>query len=120
MKKITKIFITLGAVALIGFYGNACAAETIGAIATGVTESFAGLAKLITAGAFLAGIGFAMAAIFKFKAHKDNPQQIPIGTPIALLFVAAALMFLPLVYGSMGETIFGKTGRGELTGVSTF
>lgn len=95
--------------------------QTLGTIATTVIGSFEGLAKLITAGAFLAGIGFAMASIFKFKAHKDNPQQIPIGTPIALLFVAAALMFLPTVYGSIGTTIFGTGGtKGTLSGTTSF
>ena len=96
-------------------------APTLGAIATTVVTSFEGLAKLITAGAFLAGVGFAMASIFKFKAHKDNPQQIPIGTPIALLFVAGALMFLPTVYGSIGTTVFGTGAtKGSLTGTTEF
>lgn len=95
--------------------------QTLGTIATTVVTSFEGLAKLITAGAFLTGIGFAMASIFKFKAHKDNPQQIPIGTPIALLFVAAALMFLPAVYGSIGTTVFGTGAtKGTLTGTTSF
>src|SRR5579862_3428158 len=55
--------------------------KNLGAIATTLTGSFAGVAKLITAGAYMAGIGFAMASMLKFKAHKDNPTQIPIGTP---------------------------------------
>ncbi len=93
--------------------------NTVGTIATTITESFAGLSKLITAGAFLAGIGFAMASVLKFKAHRDNPQQVPIGAPIAMLFVAAALMFLPTVYGSVGLTVFGQGAtKGSLTGVT--
>lgn len=95
--------------------------ETIGAIAEGVTSSFSGIAKLITGASYLAGIGFALAAILKFKAHKDNPQQIPVGTPIALVFVAAAMMFLPTVYSSSGITIFGTNAKpGQLSGVSSF
>jgi intracellular multiplication protein IcmD len=35
----------------------------------------------------------------KFKQHKDNPTQTPIGTPIALVFIAAALLFLPSILG---------------------
>ena len=51
--------------------------------------------------------GFGAAAIAKFKAHKDNPTQIPVGTAIVLLFVRAALIFLPYIF-SMGEaTLFG-------------
>lgn len=94
-------------------------AKNIGTIATTITESFAGVAKLITAGAYIAGVGFALTSILKFKAHKDNPTQIPIGTPIALLFVAAALMFLPTLFGIAGQTVFGTTaGMGGLTGTT--
>lgn len=95
--------------------------QTLGSIAENITTSFSGIAKLITGGSYLAGVGFAMAAIMKFKAHKDNPQQIPVGTPIALVFVAAAMMFLPTVYSSSGVTIFGTSAKpGQLSGVSSF
>lgn len=95
------------------------AAQDIGTIATTITQSFAGVAKLITAGAYIAGVGFALTSILKFKAHKDNPTQIPIGTPIALLFVSAALMFLPTLFGIAGQTVFGTTaGMGGLTGTT--
>jgi intracellular multiplication protein IcmD len=36
-------------------------------------------------------------AILHFKQHKDGPTQIPIGTPISLEFIAAALLFLPTI-----------------------
>jgi len=34
----------------------------------------------------------------KFKAHKEQPTQVPISQPIALLFIAAALIFVPSVF----------------------
>lgn len=83
--------------------------STLGEMALMITQSFYGLAKLITAGAYMAGIGFVMASMLKFKAHKDNPTQIPIGTPIALLFVGSALIFLPHIFIIAGYTIFGGT-----------
>jgi intracellular multiplication protein IcmD len=104
---------------LLFFYaGTAAAADysNIGTIASGITGSFKGISQLIIAAAFLAGLGFAMAAILKFKAHRDNAQQVPIGAPIALLFVAAALMFLSTVYGSMGATVFSGAAPGSLSG----
>lgn len=78
---------------------------TIGSVATSITQSFANLAKLITAGSYVAGLGFSIGAILKFKQHKDNPTQIPVGTPIALLFIGAALLFLPSILDAAG----GKT-----------
>lgn len=103
-------------ISLLFFYVSTATAADIGTIATTITASFAGLSKLITGGAVIAGLGFAMAGILKFKAHRDNPQQVPIGAPIALIFVAAALMFLPTVYESAGTTVFGTATKGQLTG----
>lgn len=102
----------------------AAAASTgmsIANIATNVTASFYGIAQLITAGSYIAGMGFALAAVLKFKQHKDNPTQIPIGNPIALLFVAAALIFLPTIFGTANQTLFGGSGSAAgVTGISTF
>lgn len=92
------------------------AAQTIGTIAANVTESFGNLAKLITAAAYIAGLGFAVGAVLKFKQHKDNPTQIPIGTPIALIFIAAALVFMPSILGVTGATLFGAGQKGESGG----
>lgn len=83
---------------------------TVGAMASSITSSFTNLTKLITAGSYLAGLGFSIGAIMKFKQHKDNPTQIPIGTPIALVFIAAALLFLPSILGVTGATMFGTSG----------
>lgn len=84
---------------------------TLGNMASQIIKSFASLTKLITAGAYLAGMGFAVGGIMKFKQHKDNPTQITIGQPIALVFVAAALIFLPTILGMTGATMFGGSGK---------
>ena len=107
---------TLGLLALtslvVGTAAFASATQSgIGGVATQVTSNFTAIAKLITAGSYVAGMAFAVGAIVKFKAHKDNPTQIPIGTPIALLFVGAALIFVPTVFKVAGQTIFGASGK---------
>src|SRR4051812_3841441 len=66
---------------------------TLGTVASNITGSFEAVTKLITGGCYLAGLGFAVTAILKFKQHKDTPQQVTIGTPIALVLIAAALLF---------------------------
>jgi intracellular multiplication protein IcmD len=89
----------------------------LGQVANNVTDSMGSFALLITACSYIAGLGFAMASIFKFMAHKNNPTQVTIGQPIAMLFVAAALLFLPSVFGAAGATLFGTDGKsGEVTG----
>lgn len=96
------------------------AGQTLGQVATQITGSFSELAKLITASSYVAGMGFALSSILKFKQHKDNPQQIPIGTPIALLFIAAGLIFLPTIFHVAGQTVFGTSATsGGVSGVSS-
>ncbi len=106
--------LVLGSFGLLLFASESMAAvTTIGGMASQVTDSFTNLAKLITAGSYIAGLGFSIGAIMKFKQHKDNPTQIPIGTPIALVFIASALLFLPSILNVAGGTMFAG---GEVAG----
>ncbi len=93
----------------------------IGSVAAQVTSNIANIARLITAASYVAGMAFVVGAIVKFKAHKDNPTQIPIGTPIALLFVGAALIFAPTVFRVSGGTLFGASGTvAGVSGIASF
>ena len=111
-KKFTnnKRLVRIASVGSMLLMSQVVAALTVGNMASEITGSFVNLTKLITAGSYLAGLAFAIGAIMKFKQHKDNPTQIPIGTPIALVFIAAALLFLPTILGIAGSTMFGSTG----------
>ena len=93
------------------------ASEDLGSIASNITSNFSELTNLITACSYIAGLGFAIGAIMKFKMHKDNPTQVPIGTPISLVFIAAALLFLPSILSVTEYTVFGSTG-GTVAGPS--
>lgn len=56
---------------------------------------FGNIETLITANAYLAGLGLAAGAIMQFKMHQDNPSQVPIGTPIgSLLFGMSCPVFV--------------------------
>jgi len=104
------------------YAGCALADQDLGNLAAGVTGSFANIGKLMLATSYLAGIGFAIAAIFKFKQHRDNPTQIPIGTPITLLAVGVVLIFLPGIIKPAGQTLLGSGGSnaaGGFTGAGT-
>jgi intracellular multiplication protein IcmD len=93
----------------------------VGSVAAQVTSNVGNIARLVTAASYVAGMAFAVGAIVKFKAHKDNPTQIPIGTPIALLFVGAALIFIPTVFRVSGSTLFGASGTvAGVSGITSF
>jgi len=84
------------------------AVSDVGGMASSLAGAISPMAKLISGASVVAGFGFALGAIFKFKAHKDNPQQIPIGTPIAMLFIAVALLYMPFLFTRLGYQTFGS------------
>lgn len=108
--------VRLVSLALIAFTGACFAGSslTLGGMASSITGSFTSMTKLVTAGSYLAGLGFSIGAIMTFKQHKDNPTNIPVGKPIALTLIAASLLFLPTMLGMTGSTMFA--GGGEVAG----
>lgn len=124
-----QVFLILGSMLVLWMFAYdiaLAAGETTTAPAGGIASlannlkgNFGALAQLITAGSYVAGFGFILASIFKFKSHKDNPTQIPVGTPIALLFIGAAMVFLPSLIGSAGKSVFSQGSAGTVAGVST-
>ncbi len=91
--------------------------QTIGGLADNIRDSLSGVETLIIALCYIGGVAFAGAAIMKFKQYKDNPQQITLGQPIALVFIAAALVWLPQLIKTSGETVFGSSSS-ETSGSS--
>ena len=67
------------------------------------------IARLLILISYVAGVGFAMAGVLQFKAHKDNPTQVPLSKPMVLICVAGALLFLPSLMSTAGKSIFGGT-----------
>lgn len=73
-----------------------------------VQDNILTLGPLLTIVSYIAGVAFAIAGIVKFKAHKDNPTQVPLSQPIVYLLVGAGLLFLPSIMSSAGSTVFGS------------
>ena len=132
MLMIRKILLLIGAMLVVSVYAadpappqaaniaaTACTGHNFGTIACNIMESFSNITTLIKAIAYLAGTCFFVVSIFKFKQHKDNPTQIPVGTPIAYMCVAIALIFLPQLMTLSGNTFFGdepETGENSFMG----
>lgn len=119
MKKVL-LFVCGIALFCMGTLVYASGQSGIGAVAEQAKQSLSSIAELITAGSYVAGMGFAVAAVTGFKAHKDNPTQSPISKPIALLFVAAALLFIPSVFKSAGGTLFDSGVQAGISGITSF
>lgn len=86
-------------------------ATDITGVAGNITGQATAVSKLLSVVSYVAGVGFAMAGILQFKAHKENPQQVPLSKPIVMLLVAACLLFLPTVMNIAGVSIFGSGSK---------
>lgn len=117
-KKVAIQLCKLGGCALVLYAGSVFAGDTLGNMASRITGTFAAIGKLITAGSYIAGLGFAVGAILKFKQHKDNPTQVQIGQPISLVLIAAALLFMPTLLSTVGGTMFGSATTAGPSGTS--
>ena len=80
----------------------------LGVMATHLGLAFPIFGKLVIATCYVAGIGFGLATAYKFKQYKDNPTQIPIGTPLALFVVSVLLVFMPGLIKPAAVTLFGS------------
>lgn len=106
-------FLTLLGVLLFGglcFLSPEALASNFGKMASSITGTFQSIGLMITGGSYVGGLAFSIGAIMKFKQHKDNPTQVTIGTPISLVFIAAALLFLPTILSVTGQSMFGAKG----------
>ena len=97
---------------------NENAPRGIGAMANQINGSMTAIAELIGGVAYVAGLAFFVGALLKFKQHRDNPTQTPIGTPFTYFGISVCLVFLPNLLSATGETVFtdpkskGATGAG--------
>lgn len=107
-----SLIIWFTSLALMLVFSNSYAEDTLGSMADNLGKAIQKFETVISWGSYLAGLGFAIGAIMKFKQHKDNPSNIPVGTPMALLFVAVALIFLPSLTQTVGKTMFTKPETG--------
>lgn len=115
--KIMKLLVSVTLVVGVFFTIGVFAATDIAGIADQVSSTFESIGKLMAATAYVAGFGLTIAAIFKFKQHKDNPQQVSMGTAITMLLVGVALIFLPNIIQPAGTSIFGEDAKsGGFTG----
>ena len=86
----------------------------IAAMTTRLNQQISGIAGLLRQVSYVAGVGFLLAGVIQFKAHKDNPAQVPLSKPIVYLVVGAFLAFLPAVLKTTGKTIFAEDQPGVL------
>lgn len=58
---------------------------------------------------YIAAMGVFVSACMKYRIHRQNPQQIPLSTPITELVLAIVLAALPTVSRMTNEHLFNIT-----------
>jgi hypothetical protein len=85
-------------------------AKNAGEAATDLIDNFAGIAKLLMSGAFLAGAFFVVAGIFKIKAAADTQgQQVKYSEGLWRILIGAALCLAPWVISVAMASVTGDT-----------
>lgn len=121
MKTLRGIFSKLSSIPLFLFCKIIYADGSLGDVANNMTAVAGSLATFIQAICFIAGFGFGVGAIIKYKNHRDNPQQVTLGVPVTLFFISLAFLFLGIILLVTGQTLFGGVPQeGTSTGVATF
>lgn len=123
MKSISKLTpkVSVGALFAIVtmFISSAVFAADVASIATTAITQMNSIAKLLSVASYVAGVGFAMAGILQFKAHKEAPTQTPLSKPVVMLLVAACLLFLPTILSVAGSSLFGSGTSAATAGGGT-
>jgi len=68
---------------------------TLSASLASVASLYTQIAAIFTGAAYVAGLMLFVGAIFKFRQHREAPQQVPIGQPLTLFGLSVLAVFLP-------------------------
>lgn len=96
---------------LIGFLTTfysllAIAVPSAGAIATNTSDALEVITSIIVVILYVAAMGVFVSACMKYRLHRQNPQQVPLSTPITEFVLATVLAALPTVSKMTNEHLF--------------
>lgn len=80
-----------------------------------VVLSFGGLPGLLSMGAYIMGIVFAIGGVLKIKDHVENPGQTELKAGIIRLIVGGLLFALPSLMVIMTSTVGDQSGNVKAT-----
>ena len=90
----TRIFVIGMTLMLIG---EPAFAISLGGIADNLLGPTRGITQLMYGVSYVAGGLMFIMAVLQYKAHRDNPSQVRLGTPAALLIFAIVFICIPIV-----------------------
>lgn len=116
--KITKslLAVSVGTLAV----ATGANAADVNTVTSNMLTQLTGVNDLISAVAYVAGIGFGIKAALKFKEHNETKGQVPLSQPITLAIVAGLLIALPTFLSVAKGGVFGSGSQANtLSGQAT-
>lgn len=96
---------------LFGFFlallsSHALADISAGGVASNASDILETVTGIITVIFYVAAMGVFVSASMKYRIHRQNPQQIPLSTPVTELVLAIVLAALPTVSKMANDHLF--------------
>ena len=111
-KHLFRILLVLVGVSLIASGAFASSSAALTRLRESLRNTFISANKIIIGTAYVTGFGIMVSGLYKFKQHRDNPQQVPLGIPVSLVAIGALAIFFPSIVKPAGYSIFGKDASG--------
>lgn len=89
--------ISLAILFLFSFISVSYASNSLGDVANWALGPVNGLGKVLGYMCLIGGIGMILGAFLQYRAHRENPSQVRLSTPVFLLIVGVFLIILPYV-----------------------
>mgnify|MGYP001485722228 CR=1 FL=1 len=113
MKKNLKyLSLAVGAAGLTLLSVEPAMAQGLNNVTNVVKSQMPGVAEVLSAVAYVAGVGFGIKAILKLKEHNESKGQVPLSQPITLGIVAGLLLALPTFLQTAKQGVFGAGSKG--------
>lgn len=94
-------------------------AQGLDTITGTVKKQMPGVADVLSAAAYVGGVGFGIKAALKLKENNESKGQVPLSQPITMAIVAALMLALPTFLATGKEAVFGAGATGTTLDGST-
>lgn len=87
--------------------------DTVGDVFSNTLASWNGITNVLSTIAYFAGAFLAVAGVFKFKDHVDNPQQTKLSEGVKRMLAGGMFLSLPFMIRAIRGALFDTTSLGD-------
>ena len=95
--RIKRIFTIMSMCVNVLLFAPSGYAQSLGDVATNILGPLTGASHIVKIICVVAGTGLILGSLMRYKAHRENPIEVRLGTPIAMLIAGLALILISLI-----------------------